>query len=200
MKYKVGDGGFILPESPADIVSDYKLRKHEEIKRQNALNKARSKAMENRIAKRLNGHRVPMSGAGGMKGDALVYSPLGLYIVECKYTARVTSKGVPCFTFPWAFLPKLEKDVQAMRAAFGILIFHYHNIREDFVIVRESDWQRIKPDYVRTQEILKVNNASIALPLDIARNGGIISKPIGDYIVMNLDEFIYAMDDWMKEV
>ena len=57
------------------------------IKQQNALNRSRSKSMENRVAKVLGGRRVLMSGAAAAyKGDVEVRfknNPSG-YIVECK--------------------------------------------------------------------------------------------------------------------
>lgn len=106
-------------------------------------NKDRSKAMERYITKHLNGRRTPMSGAGMIKGDGIVYLPndSGIAVIECKLTGVVNKKG-PAIAFQVEWLEKLQSDVNAMRslgAKFGILIVKFMYVREMYAFVRIED-------------------------------------------------------------
>src|SRR6185436_28311 len=108
-------------------------------RRRNNLNRSRARRMEDRVAKFLGGNRVPMSGAGSLKGDGLVYTPIGLLVLECKVTSGGGPAG-PTLYFPACrWMTKLESDTKALKGKFGILIIHYHGTNQDYVVMRR-DW------------------------------------------------------------
>lgn len=113
-------------------------------------NKKRSANMERRIARVLGGKRVPMSGAGSLKGDGMVNSDYGLYLVECKMTSK-TKGGIN-----FDFITKLDKDVKSMNARFGIVIFHFHLKSTDYCIIREK-WYKIFDEIDPDSYVYQVN-------------------------------------------
>ena len=93
-----------------------------------ALNKARSKTQERRIAAYFKGSRVPMSGSGSIKGDCVI--PLDEYrsiYVECK----LTEKDKIQLQTEW--LEKINKDTKSMRCVYGILVISFMRHKEDYV-------------------------------------------------------------------
>lgn len=93
-----------------------------------ALNKARSKTQERRIAAYFKGSRVPMSGSGSIKGDCVI--PLDEYrsiYVECK----LTEKDKIMLQTEW--LEKINKDTKSMRCVYGILVISFMRHKEDYV-------------------------------------------------------------------
>lgn len=139
----------ILNEVP-EIDGEYKKQKARHITK---TNKDRSRRMEQRIAKLLGGNRVPMSGAGSIKGDCIVSTPIGMVSVECKYSAG-TRNNEPHMIVNKHWFIKLEEDVKALRAAFGILVFHYHNVSHDYVFVPE----RVAHRFLDTTDIATVED------------------------------------------
>jgi len=122
-------------------------------KKTNAENKARSKAMETRIAKVLHGRRIPMSGAAAaFKGDVevLFENYPGKYIIECKLSAQIdkeTAGKDPFIPIRLDWFPKITSQASDMNAKFGILIIHYVNHGNDFVFVKESIIQQLITRY-----------------------------------------------------
>lgn len=97
------------------------------------LNRQRGAAMERRIARELRGNRVPMSGAGAIKGDCTV--PLDEHrsiYVECKLTSR-KKENQYAFVIPHLWFSKIEFEAKAMRTVFGILVIHWHGLHEDWI-------------------------------------------------------------------
>lgn len=124
------------------LTSEYELEKtRTEI---NAINRRRAKEMERRVAKFLKGNRVPASGAMmGMKGDC--YIPLvnsGQYLVECKLSAH-KAYDAPTIILDLRWFDKILKDTKSMNARFGILVIHYHGMKEDYVFVDTSGMRLI---------------------------------------------------------
>ena len=120
----------------------------EELAKIRATNKRRAKEMERDVTKRLNGRRTPMSGAGMIKGDGIVYLPHdgGLCVLECKLTERVHQTQGPIIALQVRWFDKLLADVSAMKglgAKFGILIIKFVYIREMYVFVRLQDKELI---------------------------------------------------------
>jgi hypothetical protein len=109
----------------------------------NNKNKARARAMETRVMKRLGGTRVPMSGSGQMKGDGIVNGPLGMYLVECKCSAMQDRDGNGVLRFDYRWVTKLAAEVKAMRAVFGIFVLHHHQVSGDTVVMTEALYQRL---------------------------------------------------------
>lgn len=110
------------------------------VRDRNNQNKRRARQMELRVAKVLRGNRVPMSGAGSIKGDCMIISErLGMILVECKTSASRNAAGLSQIRIDFRWLTKLDQDVRATHAKLGVLIFHYHDARSDYVIVRK-DW------------------------------------------------------------
>lgn len=130
------------------IESDFRKQRLEAIVKRNNLNKSRSRSMEQRIAKLLGFHRVPFSGAGGVKGDDIGGTKFGMCILECKLSAGwYAPMECESITLAFAVLKKLEDEVRLMRARFGALVFHYHNVRADYVLMRADWFEMINPEY-----------------------------------------------------
>lgn len=96
----------------------------------------RSREMELRVARYLSGHRVPMSGAGSMKGDCeVITDKVGKIFIECKYSARMIVGG-KVIRIDYRWFDKMTKDAISMKAKFPALIFRYHGSRlSDYVIM-----------------------------------------------------------------
>lgn len=128
------------------MLSDYAEERIAKRRAINAKNKRRGRDMELRVMKDLGGRRVPMSGAGSIKGDGQIYSErFGYIVVECKTSEAKNNNGIPRVTIALSWLPKLEKDVAAMNATLGFLVFNFHNKRSqaDYVIIRQDWFQRL---------------------------------------------------------
>lgn len=104
-----------------------------------ATNKRRSKEMERRVTKYLGGKRTPMSGAGMIKADGIVNIPSGgIYLIECKLSAKIHERLGPIIRFPRNWVEKLRQDVKAMEglgSRFGIFVFHWHGYRDDIIFL-----------------------------------------------------------------
>lgn len=138
-----------VPKKIPPVTSERTL--HEVRKQTNATNKARSKAMENRIAKMLSGRRIPMSGAAAaFKGDVevLFENYPGKYIVECKLSAQKdTSTKEPFIPIKLEWFPKLAEEASNMNAKFGILIIHYKDFSDDYVFIKRGIVQKLITQY-----------------------------------------------------
>ena len=177
------------------FVMDYKEERRLAWHRQNKRNKDRSKSMERRIAQFLGGNRVPMSGAGSLKGDGLVYFDRGLYIIECKSSSMITNQKRPKMRINFEWLTKLESDVRAMRARFGILVMHYHRTRHNYVVMR-LDWFReyvndvtpVADGYITTKNGINLEKDK----LDKHRGDNPVislTTPFGEYVIMLIEDF-----------
>lgn len=150
-----------------EIESDFRKQRVAAIVKRNNLNKARSRSMEQRIAKLLGFRRVPFSGAGGVKGDNIGSTSFGMCILECKMSAG-WYKPLECesITLAFAWLKKLDDEVRLMKARFGALVFHYHNVRADYVLMRADWFEKINPDYgIFNAEIWDVKTKTLKLPI-----------------------------------
>jgi hypothetical protein len=131
-----------IPKSVATkyppLTSEIQLKRT--VKEQNALNRARSKAMENRVAKVLGGRRVLMSGAAAAyKGDVEVRFdnyPSG-YIVECKLSAQ-SKKSEPYISLVFKWFPKMQEEAKNMGSKFSVLIVNFLGNTRDYVFVRRD--------------------------------------------------------------
>lgn len=116
----------------------------------NALNKARSRAMETKIAKyltvdTLDTSRTPMSGAMKQyKGDCIGYYSGGKFMVECKLTQAQDKDEIPILKIEQAWLAKMHEEAKSIRAKFAVLIVHFvHKKYEDnFVFIHHADAAR----------------------------------------------------------
>lgn len=102
--------------------------------------RARSSEMERNVAKFLLGRRVPMSGAGYMKGDCEVETDkVGRIFIECKYSAsRHTYKG-PRIRLDYRWFDKMHGDAVKMKAKFAALVFRYHDVRFSNYVIISTD-------------------------------------------------------------
>lgn len=158
--------------------------------------------MELRIAKYLSGHRVPMSGAGSIKGDCMVITDkCGQVFIECKYSAGMSS-GEPRIRIDFKWFPKMQRDAESMRSRFAALIFRYHDTRlSDYVIIPISVFERYD-DAARLDDAA-ILNAGTKSGLDLKRSkllaafaGNIRGENIclleckhGIYVIMTIDIF-----------
>lgn len=131
--------------------SDYRNERLKELKIRNAKNKDRARAMEHRISQYLRGKRVPFSGAGSIKGDVLVRGKHVGGIIECKMSAgfdAVRNQATLIVSFSW--LSKIKMEAELMRSlgiGFGALVFHYHGIKGDFVLIDLDACRLLCPDF-----------------------------------------------------
>lgn len=109
-------------------------------KEQNALNRSRSKSMENRVAKVLGGRRVLLSGAAAAyKGDVEVRFnnyPSG-YIVECKLSAQ-SKELEPHIKLQFYWFPKMHAEAKNMGSKFSVLIVNFLGNTRDYVFIRND--------------------------------------------------------------
>jgi hypothetical protein len=112
----------------------------------NELNKQHARLMERRVAKKLRGVRVPMSGSGSLKGDGIAQSAAGSYVIECKYRSTLDSKKNPIIHVHFDWLDRLQRDVEAMNFSFGVLVVSHSKMRtKDIVCIDAPYWAKIAP-------------------------------------------------------
>jgi hypothetical protein len=165
--------------------------------------------MELRIAKLLGGHRVPMSGAGSIKGDCVVNTDkCGQIYIECKYSAGKDQRGNPRIRLDFRWLDKMAQDARYMRSKFAVLIFRFHDTRlSDYVIMPlevfttydnidrldgtavfdmsgKNGWTIIKPDLDR---LFEANSRR--------ENIFILRCGMGNFVVTTLDIFKEIIHD-----
>lgn len=165
------------------------------IKRNNE-NKRRARQMEQRVAKYLKGNRIPMSGAGSIKGDCMVMRDrLGMILIECKTSAAVDKYGNPQIRIDFRWLEKLAKDVKSTNAKMGVLVFHYKDGRTDYVIVDDAWYVKLAGKPIaqavtfygdkRNGTIMKQAVVEKALA-DGPEGAAKLSTQYGDYTILTL--------------
>lgn len=190
-------------------------------KDQNALNRSRSKAMENRIAKVLHGRRVLLSGASAAyKGDVEVRFnnyPSG-YIVECKLSAQ-SKEYEPYIILLFKWFPKMQEEAKNMGSKFSILIVNFLGNTRDYVFVRrdiveklihkyESPYASILLQLLDTTDIVDVRtnkNGKALISYKLVRSfveksmnkvdgiaGLRMIVPDGEYLIIHIDTWALA--------
>jgi hypothetical protein len=113
------------------------------------LNKKRSQIMEREVAKLLKGNRVPMSGAGQIKGDCVVpFDSFRSIYIECKYTQN------DYITLAFHLFTKMQRESIAMRSVFPMLIFRFWGLKEYWCLFSDEDSEPLfdvygKPEWYR---------------------------------------------------
>lgn len=121
-------------------MSTYAEERHAAIRARNMQSKRRAAEMERFVAKFLGGNRIPMSGAGTMKGDCdVVTDKIGKVFIECKYSAQIDAKRGPMVRITYQWLDKMHKDALTMHAKFAALIFRYHDQRLSSYVIISTD-------------------------------------------------------------
>lgn len=153
-------------------------------KEQNALNRSRSKAMENKVAKVLGGRRVLLSGAAAAyKGDVEV--PLknypGNYIVECKLSAQNKEKD-PYISIQFAWFPKMHIEAKSMGSKFAVLVINFLGNRRDYVFIRKDIVEKIINRYHSpySETLSRLLTETIVLTWTHSKAG----KPLNSYTAM----------------
>lgn len=165
----------------------------------NNQNKRRARQMEQRVAKFLRGNRVPMSGAGSIKGDCMVINDkFGMILIECKTSSQRDTHGNARIRLNFDWLIKLDADVKATRARMGVLVIHYHDARTDYVIMRSDLYTQVggtpptKATTFFTEKhvgfLLKRAVLDDALK-DSPEQIALLSNKSGDYVILTLDKF-----------
>ena len=167
------------------------------------LNKSRSRTMERNVAKKLGGNRVPMSGSGMLKGDGLVYFSRGLYIIECKFSALRMDEvhGLkPKMRFDYRWLKKLDEDVAAMKARFGILVIQYHQHSDYYVFLKEpifrqyvSDTEPISDGIIEMRSGINLIKNTLDEKMQQSRCIRITTS-VGEYVAMHIKTFKELFD------
>ena len=175
-------------------MSDYGELRKAAVKARNALNKQRSRQMEQRVAKFLRGDRVPMSGAGSIKGDVDIHTPHGRLLIECKCTAQTDVNYTPTMYIRFEWLKELDKDVNSMRSKFGALIIHYHKQRPDFVFIKQEIYEYLSPGLHTYNVLDKSKTGSWRVTkkhIEDRLKSGVfcLLTKFGSYVIITIDEF-----------
>lgn len=173
--------------------------------------RARSGQMERNVATFLLGRRVPMSGAGSMKGDCEVETDkIGRIFIECKYSAGTDNMGSPRIRIDFRWFDKMREDAVKMKARFAALVFQYHDVRfAKYVIISTDVLQKYdslerlvgaavidagsKNGITLTKTMIDLAFAAHTRKLDVA----LLQCIKGSYILMTLSafkEFIHGSD------
>lgn len=123
-------------------LSDFAMERKAKITAINAKNRQRGKQMERRVMKALKGNRVPMSGAGSIKGDGQVFSSIGYILVECKCSAAIDSQRRQKLRVDFRWLTKMELEARIMNARFPILVIHHMDAKQDYVIIAQQYFEK----------------------------------------------------------
>lgn len=180
--------------------------------------------MERRVAKYLQGDRTPSSGAmAKYKGDVTVdfVNNPGKYIIECKLSAGMSRSNQPAIVMTLSWFAKIQQEAAAMRAKFGVLIIHYHKLRDDYVFIRSDHvaWLETKSnraDVIReiilarieAHDIMRFSNGKTRTLFQLEQrwiennyfreiNGykaGAVNTPDGTYYIFNLQQFRELME------
>lgn len=182
------------------MVSDYRQERLETIRAINAKNRRRSKEMERRVMKELGGNRVPMSGAGMIKGDGQVFNPrIGYILVECKLSAGINKYGQQKIVVYYKWLEKIELERSIMNARMPILVIHHLDAKQDYVILHYNYYERYLQTYVHDRPPLVINTGTKGtwaamrhkLEVDLAdyTNYILLESRDNNYIVLTLEYF-----------
>jgi len=192
-------------------------------KEQNALNRSRSKAMENRVAKTLRGRRVLLSGAAAAyKGDVEVRFnnyPSG-YIVECKLSAQ-SKEQEPHIKIQFYWFPKMHEEAINMGSKFCVLIVNFLGNTRDYVFVRRDIVDVLIHRYhspyadtltklmldTKTLDIRANKSGKLLIGYTLSRSelernmttvgtmsGVRILMPDGEYLVLHIDDWYKAVE------
>lgn len=125
-------------------IDDSEVRKQIslKIKERTNINKKRAKVMERHVARILHGYRVPMSGAGSLKGDVIVNTPAGSFLVECKSSSAKKNDKKYIFILKDTF-EKTKTSAQRMHYPFWCVIFKFYREGEHWVLVPRFFMERI---------------------------------------------------------
>lgn len=180
---------------PAPITSKRKFKEVDEKRKEiNRLNRRRAKAMEKRVARYLDGTQTPQSGAGSAKGDILIdfVNRPGKYMIECKLSAD-RSKETPTLRIFKYWIPKMIKDAKAMRAIFPVLVYHYHDVAGDYVVIECQDLYKlnIRPALLNTTEpqVFKYNTPAKTVALTVKVSSVVKFAPY--YSLLWINDVVY---------
>ena len=92
------------------------------------------KAQERKVAKDIDGVRVPMSGAGGIKGDAISR----ILSVECKLSGK-EAKGEKVYQLSEDVLRKNLEEADA-EGKLGFLVLRFKHSKSMWVVGEYDEW------------------------------------------------------------
>lgn len=93
--------------------------------------KKTSRAQENRLARKLGGRRVPLSGGGGILGDVLTKHVLA----ECKTSHRINAKGEKFMNLEKGWLIKAGEEALAEGRPWAIIEIRFKNDRTSWTLM-----------------------------------------------------------------
>lgn len=177
---------------PRPITSKHNFKQVDERRKEiNRLNRQRAKAMEKRVARYLDGTQTPQSGAGSAKGDILIdfTNRPGKYMIECKLSAD-RQKDKPTIRIFKYWIPKMIKDAKSMRALFPVLVYHYHDVAGDFVIIETADLHKLNiyPELVlsSTEPVtFEFNTPAKTVVLDLPKSLTTKKDPYYSLLIIN---------------
>ena len=196
--------------TPVPITSPAKFKQIDNRRKEiNRLNRQRAKAMEKRVARYLDGTQTPQSGAGSAKGDILIdfTNRPGKYMIECKLSS-VRVKCVPMMQLLKKWIPKMNRDATSMRAQFPILVFHFHDVSGDWVVVETSNLHKIGvfPAVIDPTEPKVAHYDTVAKSAKVYLTQAKYAEDRPYYALLSIDSVLYYFmtleyfKDIMKEI
>ena len=86
---------------------------------------------EKRLAAKLDGRRVPLSGGGGIAGDVLA----AYVIAECKTSHRLDTQGEKVMTLHKSWLTKIEAEARMEGKPFAITEIRFKGDRTSWTLM-----------------------------------------------------------------
>lgn len=182
-------------KEPEPITSKQKFKEIDKSRKEiNRMNRQRAKAMEKRVARYLDGTQTPQSGAGSAKGDILIdfVNRPGKYMIECKLSAARPG-GKPRINIYKYWIPKMRADATAMRALFPVLVYHFHDVTGDFVVINIADLHKLQifpanlDESPASQHYFDTPAKTVVLTPDMAN----LTKKPPYYTLLSIDGVIY---------
>lgn len=159
----------------------------------------RSSAMERDVARYLIGRRVPMSGAGSMKGDCEVETDkIGRIFIECKYSASHHPLYGPRVRINFRWFDKMHRDAVSMKARFAALVIKYHDQRLSQYVILSTDvlTQYDDPNRISDAVVIDAKDKSGIELFKSVVDAALVVKPVailrcnrGDYVIMPIALF-----------
>jgi hypothetical protein len=160
----------------------------------NRLNRQRAKAMEKRVARYLDGTQTPQSGAGSAKGDILIdfTNRPGKYMIECKLS-EVRKDNVPTMKLYKLWFDKMIKDAKSMRALFPVLVYHYHDVSGDFILVAKNDLNKLNiyPEQINEAEPVTHTHNTSAKTVVVSLTRSQLSNKPPYYSLLEVNNVVY---------
>lgn len=93
-----------------------------------------ARQQENRLAKRVGGVRIPLSGGGSIKGD--VKSKIALF--ECKTSHTINARGAKQLKLEKDWLVKIEEEARMEGLPFAVLEIRFKGDQKSWMLMNSE--------------------------------------------------------------